>query len=84
MPIFTRSITRLAGGMGPRPRISQYGPTIGGAGGQTMIRLGYRGFAVATLVSGVLFIGVIPAVTDGISYLRNNVGFLRKDPDEMD
>jgi hypothetical protein len=84
MPMFTRSISRLAGGIGPRPRMSQYGPTIGGAGGQTMIRLGYRAFAVATLVAGVWFIGVVPAVTDSISYLRNKVGFLRKDPDEMD
>ena len=84
LAMFVTSITRLAGGMGPRPRMSQYGPTIGGAGGQTMVRLGYRAFAVATLVAGVWFIGVVPAVTDSITYLRNNVGFLKPDPDEMD
>ena len=84
MAIFARSVARLAGGMGPRPRMSQFGPTIGGAGGQTLMRLGYRGFAVATLVAGIWFIGVVPAVTDGYTYLRNNVGFLKPDPDEMD
>ncbi len=84
MAIITRSVLRLAGGIGPRPRMSQYGPTIGGAGGQTLMRLGYRGFAVATLVAGVVFIGIIPAITDGVSYMRNNVGFLKPDPDEMD
>ena len=75
---------RLAGGIGPRPRMSQYGPTIGGAGGQTMVRLGYRAFAVVTLLSGVWFIGVVPAAVDTWSYLKNNVGFLQPDPEEMD
>ena len=82
--IFSRSLSRLAGGIGPRPRMSQYGPTIGGAGGQTMVRLGYRAFAIATVFAGVWFIGVVPAVTDGITFLKNNIGFLKPDPDEMD
>jgi hypothetical protein len=64
--------------------MSQYGPTIGGAGGQTMVRLGYRAFAVGTLAAGVWFIGVVPAAVDVWSYLKNNVGFLKPDPEEMD
>jgi hypothetical protein len=64
--------------------MSQYGPTIGGSGGQTMVRLGYRAFAVATLVSGVWFITIVPAVSDAWTAVRNNVWFLRKDPEEME
>ena len=83
--MLSRSLTRLAGaGIGPRPRMSQYGPTIGGAGGQTIMRLGYRAFAVGTLVAGVWFIGVFPAAVDTWSFLKNNVAFLKPDPEEMD
>ena len=64
--------------------MSQLGPSIGGAGGQTMIRLGYRAFAVATLVSGVWFISVVPAVTDSWTWVRNTIPALRPDPEEMD
>ncbi len=78
------SRTLFAGGIGPRPRMSQYGPTIGGAGGLTMVRMGYRAFAVATLVSGVWFIGVVPAALDTWTVIKNNVSFLKPDPDEMD
>ena len=80
-----RYAQRLAGaGIGPRPRMSQYGPTIGGAGGQTMVRMGYRAFAVVTLVAGVWFIGVVPAAVDTWTFLKNNVDFLKPDPEEMD
>jgi hypothetical protein len=64
--------------------MSQYGPTIGGAGGQTLMRMGYRAFAVATLVAGVWSIGVVPTAVDSWSYLKNNIEFLKPDPDEMD
>jgi hypothetical protein len=64
--------------------MSQYGPTIGGAGGQTMVRLGYRAFAVGTLVAGVWFIGVMPAAADTWTFLKTNVDFFKPDPDEMD
>lgn len=84
MSMLGRSVTRLAAGFGPRPSMSQYGPTIGGAGGQTMIRLGYRAFAVGTLVAGVWFIGVVPAATDASTFLKTNVSFLKPDPEEMD
>jgi hypothetical protein len=80
-----RSLNLLGGGgIGPRMRVSQYGPTIGGAGGQTMIRLGYRGAVVGTLFAGIWFIGVVPAVTDAWTYLKQNVEFLKPDPEEMD
>lgn len=82
--MLSRGAFRLAAGFGPRPRMSQYGPTIGGAGGQTMMRMGYRAFAVVTLVAGVWFIGVVPTVVDGWSYMRNNIEFLKPDPEEMD
>lgn len=81
--MLSRSLSRLAS-VGPRPRISQYGPTIGGAGGQTMVRMGYRAFAVGTLVAGVWFISIVPAIGDTWGYVKNNVGFLRPDPEEMD
>lgn len=80
--MIARSLFRS--GMGPRPRMSQFGPTIGGAGGQTMVRLGYRAFAVATLVAGVWFITIVPAVSDGWTWVRNSVPMLRPDPEEMD
>lgn len=75
---------KFAAGIGPRPRLVQYGPILGGAGGQTLMRLGYRGFAVGTLVAGIWFIGVVPAAVDSWNYLKANVGFLKPDPDEMD
>ncbi len=82
--MLSRGAFRLAAGLGPRPRMSQYGPTIGGAGGQTLMRMGYRAFAVATLVAGVWSIGVVPTAVDSWSYLKNNIEFLKPDPDEMD
>lgn len=79
-----RSALRLAAGFGPRPRMSQYGPTIGGAGGQTMVHLGYRAFAIGTLVAGVWFITIVPAAVDTWTFVKTNVPFLRPDPEEMD
>ena len=79
------SLKRLAGrGIGPRPVMTQYGPVIGGAGGQTLMRLGYKAFAVGTLVAGIVFIGVVPAAVDSWNYLKANVEFLKPDPEEMD
>jgi hypothetical protein len=49
-----------------------------------MMRLGYRAFAVGTLVAGVVFIEIVPTAVDTWSFLKNNVGFLRPDPEEMD
>ena len=77
-------VRKFAAGIGPRPRLVQYGPILGGAGGQTLMRLGYRGFAVGTLVAGIWLIGVVPAAVDSWNYLKANVEFLKPDPDEMD
>ena len=64
--------------------MSQYGPTIGGAGGQTAVRLGYRAFAVTTLVSGIWFISIVPAVSDSWRWMQATIPMFRPDPEEMD
>ena len=48
------------------------------------MRLGYKAFAVGTLVAGIVFIGVVPAAVDSWNYLKANVEFLKPDPEEMD